>query len=103
MYLDPHYVRSYCYNLEEEYKSKPEKFHCDHVRTIQLSELDPTISFGFLIGNFDSLKTFTQKIEEINSKVQTESNRVITIFDDAPEPRNGLTQSIVAFQSDYLK
>lgn len=62
MYLDPHFVRSYSYNLDQDYIEKPEKFHCDHVRTLHLNELDPTISFGFLIDSVDSLKCFTQSI-----------------------------------------
>ena len=58
IYLDPHFVQNKVYNLHQEYKDNPEKFHCSEARVIDISELDPSISFGYLIKNYDEFLEF---------------------------------------------
>jgi hypothetical protein len=43
VYLDPHFVQN---------KSKDEKFyHYDRARVIEIREMDPAISFGYLLSS----------------------------------------------------
>mmetsp|Transcript_17511 Transcript_17511/g.29500 ORF Transcript_17511/g.29500 Transcript_17511/m.29500 type:complete len:320 (-) Transcript_17511:237-1196(-) len=49
VYLDPHYVQTKVRDVAKEYAESPQKFHCGQARVIGLEELDPSLSFGFLV------------------------------------------------------
>jgi hypothetical protein len=54
------------FDLEEEYEKNPEKFHCDHSRAVDITEIDPSLSFGFLIKSHLELQNLLQSIQSIN-------------------------------------
>ena len=49
IYLDPHFVQKKVYNLEAEYANDRWKFHNRYPRTLEMRQLDPSLSFGFLL------------------------------------------------------
>ena len=71
-----------------------------------MSELDPSLSFGYLVSSYDDLINLIQNINSINRnlpeqlKVITLMNEPFTRYDSA---RQGMIHSIVSLQSDYVK
>lgn len=49
IYLDPHFVQQKVCNLEVEHTSDRWKFHSQYARMIEMKQLDPSLSFGFLL------------------------------------------------------
>ena len=49
IYLDPHFVQNKVYDLEAEYTYDRWKFHNKYARTLEMKQLDPSLSFGFLL------------------------------------------------------
>jgi hypothetical protein len=86
IYLDPHIVQSKCYNLKEEYKLTPDKFHHLQPRMIELKDLDPSISFGYLLNNYDDYKDLIHSIYQINQNVP-EQMKIVTIQSEGIEQR----------------
>lgn len=77
IYLDPHFVQNKVYNLNNEYKDvAPSKFHCDQPRVLEMKELDPSISFGFLVSSYSEFQSFVREIEKIN--LVANGDKVIT-------------------------
>lgn len=119
IYLDPHCVKSKVTNLEKEYKKKPQKFHCDHARILDMSELDPSISFGFLLKSFSDFKSLQDQLEKINSTI-AQSSQILHVHDVGTEERmlreldgvgkgstflmdRMMVESIVSIKSDYIR
>jgi cysteine protease ATG4 len=60
--LDPlqqHYVNAYS-------ATELKTFHCDRVRKMPLSGLDPSMLIGFFCRGEDDWKDFRKKVEEVN-------------------------------------
>jgi hypothetical protein len=122
VYLDPHIVQNSVQNIQKEYLERNMKgavqFHCQEARVVDISYLDPSISFGYLINSYSEYLEFASQIEEINSKV-SEDYRIITIQSEGLEQRvlndlrtkgeqlgqdpSGILHSIITMHSDYIK
>lgn len=88
VYLDPHIVQNSVENIQKEYLERNMKgrahFHCQEARVVDISYLDPSISFGYLISSYTEYLEFASQIEEINRKI-SEDFRIITIQSEGLE------------------
>lgn len=88
VYLDPHIVQDGVQNLQKEYLERDLKggtlFHCEEARVVDISYLDPSISFGYLINSYSEYLEFASQIEEINKDVKEEF-RILTIQSEGLE------------------
>ena len=73
-YLDPHLVRPKGMDFETD----DAEFHCDHVRSMEIGDLDPSICFGYIIKSYSDLTYLIQCINQINRSVP-ESLKVVTL------------------------
>ena len=91
VYLDPHVVQNSVENLEKEYMEKDTngyiRFHCSEARVVDISYIDPSISFGYLINSYSEYLDFASQIEEINQGVVSEDFRIVTIQSEGLEQR----------------
>ena len=133
IYLDPHLVRHKVCNLEEEYTDENDKFHCSEARLLDMTQLDPSISFGFLLQSYRDYVEFIGDIEAINKATPIEP--ILTVHSEGVEERilkknlkkhvslndsvisgaskachdakyassSRMLQSMVSFNSDYIK
>lgn len=93
-------------------------FHSQEARAVDISYIDPSISFGYLINSYSEYLEFASQIEEINKSVSDEF-RIVTIQSEGLEQRVlndlkskgeqlgqdplGVVHSIVTLHSDYIK
>ena len=62
IFLDPHVVTPHV--NPSEYAQQKNHFHCmDQARSIHMDQLDPCISFGFLLKSKEDFNQFTKDIE----------------------------------------
>lgn len=54
------------------------QFHCQEARVVDIGYIDPSISFGYLIGSYTEYLEFASQIEEINENL-TEELKIVTI------------------------
>ena len=54
------------------------QFHCQEARVVDIGYIDPSISFGYLIGSYTEYLEFASQIEEINQNL-TEELKIVTI------------------------
>ena len=112
IYLDPHCVQTKC-----KYADSPEKYHYNNARIIEMSELDPSLSFGYLIESYQDYIDLCDSLDMINQRLP-EEQKILTIQNESPEQRildkinlenkendlvNGVIYSITSIQSDYFK
>lgn len=122
VYLDPHIVQASSQNLQKEYLERDVnatlQFHSHEPRVVDIGNIDPSISFGYLISSYSEYLEFASQIEEINKSVSDEF-RIVTIQSEGLEQRVlndlkskgeqlgqdplGVVHSIVTLHSDYIK
>ena len=72
VYLDPHKVKRKIDNIEEMYQKKPAKFHCDQARILEMNDLDPSLSFGYLLESYDDYINWITEITNINQTINNQ-------------------------------
>jgi len=86
--LDPlqqHYVNAYG---AMELKT----FHCDRVRKMPLSGLDPSMLIGFFCRDESDWKDFRKKVEEVSIMEHSHSPHFFTDLGDLPDAAGEETQ-----------
>ncbi|CAG8722937.1 13830_t:CDS:2 [Cetraspora pellucida] len=81
-YLDPHHSRPALElkSMEEYTEEELSTFHCDTLRKIHISQLDPSMLLGFYCRTSDEFEDFCKRVEEISEKYKP----VFTIAQEAP-------------------
>ncbi|KAF0463397.1 peptidase C54 [Gigaspora margarita] len=81
-YLDPHHSRPALElkSTEEFTEEELSTFHCDTLRKIHISQLDPSMLLGFYCRTADDFEDFCRRVEEISEKYKP----VFTIAQEAP-------------------
>ncbi|CAG8782213.1 2210_t:CDS:10, partial [Dentiscutata erythropus] len=81
-YLDPHHSRPALElkSMEEYTEEELSTFHCDTIRKIHISHLDPSMLLGFYCRTADDFEDFCRRVEEISEKYKP----VFTIAQEAP-------------------
>ena len=93
IYLDPHFVQS-----------ASEALHTyDKPRVIDFNDLDPSISFGYLIRSGEEYQLFAQQIEKINQGLSEEMKVITFVNGDRVNEKQGLLYSFASIKSDYIK
>ncbi|CAJ0633565.1 8993_t:CDS:10 [Entrophospora sp. SA101] len=67
-YLDPHYSRAALElkSIDEFTEEEMSTYHCETLRKIPISQLDPSMILGFYCRNSEDFEDFCQRIEKIN-------------------------------------
>lgn len=84
IYLDPHLVQDKTCNLTKEYQETPQKFHCDHTRVMDMADLDPSLSFGYLIQSYEDFQQLEERIQILN--LQRPDSQKVVISKQAQAP-----------------
>jgi hypothetical protein len=69
IYLDPHYIQPKFSCNTEEYETNPSTFHFKDARLINMDNLDPSLSFGYLINTYDDYIELTESINKLNENI----------------------------------
>ncbi|CAG8664043.1 9210_t:CDS:2, partial [Paraglomus brasilianum] len=81
-YLDPHYSRPAIElkNIEDYTEEELATFHCDTLRKIPISQLDPSMLLGFYCRTIEDFGNFCERINEIGK----DQRAIFTVADEAP-------------------
>ncbi|CAG8511685.1 9226_t:CDS:10 [Ambispora leptoticha] len=82
-YLDPHHSRPVVdlKDIDEFTDEELATFHCDTLRKIHISQLDPSMLLGFYCRDAQAFEEFCARVEEI---ARTHKPSVLTIADEEP-------------------
>ncbi|CAG8448086.1 873_t:CDS:2 [Funneliformis mosseae] len=82
LYLDPHHSRPALElkAIQEFTEEEMSTFHCDTLRKIPISQLDPSMLLGFYCRNSEEFENFCNLVEEISK----DNAPVLTIAQEAP-------------------
>lgn len=100
IFLDPHFVNNWP-DPENSYEANSPYFHCTQyaARSIHMSELDPCLSFGFLI---ESREQFDRFIDQVNKGIKLDSEYAIFYLKDDLSASISLSQvSLISLNSHY--
>ena len=65
-YLDPHTTYN-TFDIRRATNAELKTYHCSRIRVMNISNLDPSLAFGFLCSNTDELTRLTNSLKEINN------------------------------------
>ena len=65
-YLDPHTTYN-TFDIRRATNAELKTYHCSRIRVMNISNLDPSLAFGFLCSNTDELSRLTNSLKDINS------------------------------------
>ena len=93
IYLDPHFVQD----------KKEKIYRYEHPRVIEMRDLDPAISFGYVVRSYEEYQSFTQNIQKINYGLSEEMKIVTFQNKERVDEKQGLLYSFASIKSDYIK
>eukprot|EP00347_Sterkiella_histriomuscorum_P012007 403370248 len=104
MFLDPHKVQDYTYDVETSYDldvKEQAKFHTTEARLLKIKELDTCLGFGFLIK---SLQDFNQFKTLLESNIQEDlDHSIFSLYQHESElDNNSQMFSIRSFNSRFV-
>jgi hypothetical protein len=86
IYLDPHFIQAKSSASVDEYQTDPDQFHYGQARLIDMADLDPSLSFGYLINTYDDYLELIETVQEINKNI-SEEFKVLTVQNQGVEER----------------
>ena len=101
IFLDPHFVNPQV-DPETSYEPGSSHFHCSQyaARSIHMSELDPCLSFGFLI---ESGEQFGQFIEQIQKGIKLDGDfQIFYLKDDLSASITLSSVSLISLNSQHI-